>query len=576
MGTSPTVNNVRNLPSGELYRTTEGSIVVLKNQKKSIAIWKLSNYANRVWLLSTEDALDGSGILQVRRKLEEQNIIIEHKITVQEGVITSLYESSDKKEEDEETSGKIKEESYVVKKFYAIMKIVVQEGASDVHIEKRNDQASIKIRKNGEVISLPGYETMSPKEAVDLCSVIYNVLAENDSKEVAFNGGLIQQGAVKISVSVKKDTEEEIKLRYQSVPVYPNGFDVIMRVLPIGSKDNEFTSLEKLGYESSHIKMIFECVGKAVGSLVIAGVTGSGKSTTLKNIIMQINKDRGFSEKIFTVEDPPEYIIPGVSQIPVARRRDDVKEGRTPFEDAIKACMRGDPDVIMVGEIRDGATGDLLKKAVQSGHRVLTTVHAPSALGVIDRLLDFNITTSTLSSQEFIAGLIYQKLLGINCNFCSKALVDEIAPAKAHKNLIELYKRIEKLLTDGGESDKQKYLDKVRLRGSGCSKCENGITGRTVCAEVVKPDLKILECIQKKDMLGALRHLRNDISDKLVTSKNMVGKSAMAHAIIKMLNGEIDPTEVERSFGVISLDEVRGIPQVRAEDYKDDLFNVSS
>ena len=564
----PTLNQVHDLPEGMLLTGKGESFEAPESQRSSIAVWQLAT-KKMSWVLHTVEAQKQATLLQMLKLLRDKNEEVEHVILVQEGMLKAIYERADREYQEKKVSGGM-QDSHVIKRFTQIMTQVLHEKASDIHIEKRQEQASIKIRKNGEIVKLQGYETMSPTEATELCTVIYNVLAEADSKEVAFNETLIQQGAVKMSIPMG-DTFSEIKLRFQSVPVYPNGFDVIMRVLPVG-RNERFTTLEELGYEQSHIKMILECVGKAVGAVVIAGVTGSGKSTTLKNLLMWVCEDREFSEKVFTVEDPPEYIIPGVSQIPVARRKDDAKEGRKPFEDAIKACMRGDPDVIMVGEIRDGTTGDLLKKAVQSGHRVLTTVHAPSALGVVDRLLDFGLSSSTLASQEFIAGLMYQRLLAKLCVHCSTPLGEAVASTKAPKALLDLQRRIEKTLKAANEENAGAYLGKVRLRGPGCSHCQRGVTGRTVCAEVVKPDLPVLEAFQQQNVLGALRHLRDKISDQSVTSRNMVGKSAMAHAFVKMLNGEVDPIELERSFGVISLDEIRGLPELHTDDYKDDDF----
>lgn len=567
------INTINELPNGTLLTGKNGKVTLNESDRRFIAVYQPDTAGGDIkgcWVLSTLEGKRGTATLQILKKLREQKIPIEVEAIVQEGVLKALYETDDRQREEIAMSGSL-QDSHVIKSIMEMMALVVAEKASDVHIEKRHDQACVKIRKNGEIMKLKGYETISQTQATEMCTVLYNVMAEADSKDVSFNEALIQQGAVKMSVPVGA-VIHEIKLRFQSIPVYPAGFDVIMRVLPVG-KNEKYTTLEELGYEASQIKLILECVSKSVGAVIIAGVTGSGKSTTLKNLLMWLNEEREFSEKIFTVEDPPEYIIPQVSQIPVSRGKDDKKDGRTPFEDAIKACMRGDPDLIMIGEIRDGSTGDLLKKAVQSGHRVLSTTHAPSPLGVIDRLLDFGLSVSTLSSQEFLAGVMYQRLLAELCQKCSTPMVDILASSKAPKNVLELNKRIERTLKESGTENPGKYLNVVRMRGRGCGSCSNGVTGRTVCAEVMKPDLTILENIQSQNLLGALKHLRNTVSDGSLTTNNMVGKSAMAHAFYKMVCGRVDPIELERSFGIISLNEIRGIPAVLASDYKDDDFS---
>jgi type II secretory ATPase GspE/PulE/Tfp pilus assembly ATPase PilB-like protein len=563
------IQHLQELPDGSVISIKGKSLEVLESSRMLIAVLlPLSNQSDGVWILVTEEAKKSAELLQMQKRIRDKNIKFSKVVTVAKGVLRALYEKADKEEQEFRATGAL-QDSDIVRKFDDIMQKVIAQRASDIHIEKRADHATIKIRKNGELIPLEEYEAMSPSEALKLCGVIYTVLAENDSKDISFNEAQIQQGAIKTSVMIK-DAVHEVKLRFQSIPAYPDGFDVVMRVLPVGRNEPR-TEYEVLGYETSQVKLIHECFGKAVGAVIIAGVTGSGKSTTLKNAIMMENEASEYSEKFFTVEDPPEYIIPYTTQVPVARRKGDEEKGGSAFGDTIRAVMRADPDVIMIGEIRDLITGDLLKKAVQSGHRVRTTVHASSPFGIIDRLTDFGISNGTMSSQDFIAGLIYQRLLAQLCKECSIPLTEKVSSTKSSKKHIEVNNRIEKVLTKGNE-DVGSYMGKVRLRGPGCAKCQKGVTGRTVCAEVVRPDLYILECFRSGDLLSALKYLRDTIADGSVTSRNMIGKSSMAHAFVKMLNGDVDPMELERSFGQISIQEIRGLPEVRSDDYKDDEF----
>lgn len=557
------------IPDGEVV-TGKGKILAIPENQRDMfaAVHVLEKDHSYVLVLATEKHIGSQFILQFFHRCRDEKFTEFKKALVSESLLKAIYEKTDRVFNEVNSIGEIKE-SEIVQKVFKIVGEAVLAKASDIHIEKREDDAAIKIRRHGEMSYLPGYESFSPAEADKICSVIYTVMAESDSKDSAFNAGLIQQAAVKMDVII--DSEKiPLKLRFQSVPVYPSGFDVVMRILPVG-KNEKYTPLKELGYEDSQIKLILEGVSKAVGTVIIAGVTGSGKSTTLKTVIMWMNEDRGYSEKIFTVEDPPEYIIPRVSQIPVARRKDDKAQNRRPFEDAIKACMRADPDVIMPGEIRDKDTGDLLKKAVQSGHRVLTTVHAASSLGVIARLIDFGISNSTLASHDFVSGLIYQKLMARLCPDCSIPLDQALADVDASRALLDTSERLEKTFKQAKVADYPKYMAQVRVKGSGCNNpaCKGGIVGRTVCAEIVRPDLTILQCFQSGDMLAAVQHLRNKVSDGKITTSNMVGKSAMAHAFYKMIHGEVDPIELERSFGNFSMEEITGIPSINSSDYED-------
>jgi type II secretory ATPase GspE/PulE/Tfp pilus assembly ATPase PilB-like protein len=263
---------------------------------------------------------------------------------------------------------------------------------------------------------------------------------------------------------------------------------------------------------------------------------------------MYVHAERGYRDKIYTVEDPPEYKIPRVSQIPVVRRKGDDYTKKSPFEAPIAACMRADPDILMIGEVRDKATGDLLKKAVQSGHQVLTTVHAAGALAIVDRFTDFEISRSVLGSQEFISGLCYQKLVPLICPHCSVDLQDIVSDSSAKESDIMLFERVLKVC------DLTK--DAIKVRGAGCEKCGNiGVIGRTVCAEIIAPDLDLLEHFREGQNVKAHKHWHS-LSDKDPYSWNMTGKSAMEHAMLKMRKGMVSPHEVEAAFGLITPESV--------------------
>ena len=375
---------------------------------------------------------------------------------------------------------------------------------------------------------------MTNEDAIKLGSVIYNVLAEN--KDVAFDPSDYQAAAINYKVN-----ETEVKFRYQSLPVYPDGFDIVMRLLPLG-KDEEFTSLKKLGYTSQQEDTLMNIVSRPVGSLTIAGTTGSGKSTTLKNLLMYINKLAEFKLKMYSIEDPPEYKIPRISQIPVVRRKgDDEAKGGSKYGKAITACMRADPDIIMVGEVRDAITGDLVKKAIQSGHQVLTTVHAASAIRILERYLDFGLSRSVMASPEFLTGLCYQKLLPVSCPHCRISFKEAVANDVISGD----YKKVQRRLKEV-KIDTAKY--EIFVRGPGCEKCGGmGVSGRTVCAEIMMLDFAILEYIALGDMIGIMQYWRS-LSDNDVTSENMTGKTAMEHAVQKMLRGIVDPIAVEKEF----------------------------
>lgn len=405
---------------------------------------------------------------------------------------------------------------------------------SDIHIEKRTSSAIIRMRMHGELLAYKG--AISPKYASDLCAVIYNILGEN--KDVTYMEDEYQACAINRIIS-----SEEVKLRYQSLPVYPGGFDVVMRVLPIGRDDEGYAELSDLGYSLYQVYDIHEIISKPVGAMIIAGTTGSGKSTTLKNLLMYANASRGYKCKIYTVEDPPEYKIPRVSQIPVIRRKNEDYTKKSPFADPLMATMRGDPDILMIGEIRDAFTGDGLKKATQSGHQVMTTTHASSGLAVIERLTDFGISESVMGSPEFLTGLIYQKLMPILCAHCSVPISKALERGDVDDSMLQLAARL------GEVCDFKR--DTINIRGPGCEHCKNGVTGRTVCAEVIVPDFKMLSLFREQNATGAYIYWRS-LSDNDNYSSNMTGKPALEHALFKMRQGILSPHDIEESFGPVN------------------------
>ena len=450
--------------------------------------------------------------------------------------------------------------SKVIQRFDMILTDALSMRASDIHIEVREGGTQFRFREDGELIPYKPEMNLSREDGHNLCVVIYNVLAT--SKAVAFDERAYQQGAVDRTVA-----DTQVKLRYQSTPHHPYGYDVVLRVLPI-NKHERFTPLKDLGYGPGQIDDIESIIARPLGALIISGETGSGKSTTLKNIMMLLGERAQNRIKMTSIEDPPEYLIPGVTQIPVIIGKDQ-DPNVSPFEAPIKACMRLDPDVIMIGEIRDQMTGNLAQKAIQSGHQVLTTLHTTSAMGNIERLIDLSLSPRVMGSPNFLNGLIYQRLLPILCRGCRINLHQAIGAGAVLPEgvtqvaLVAVYKRIQKLLDqvsrilhikkfgpNSRETPRPLMIERLPLhiRGLGCPSCKGrGIRGRTVCAEVVRPDLEMMELIQNNQTLLLVKYWQS-LSDQDPFSNNMQGKTAMEHGFLKVAGGMISPLDLEASF----------------------------
>lgn len=477
----------------------------------------------------------------------------------------------------------LKEETGNRKRIVELFEDVLIAGASDLHIEV-SEKTIIRCRINGEIKEFKehrGGAILNKETGFEFARTIYNSYGAVSGK--SFNPKITQDA----SGLIENVNGTDLRIRIATAPTAPDGFDMVMRILIVQDSAKPLT-LEQLGYEKKQIAMIVEAIAQGAGVTIIAGTTGSGKSTTLQNIIMGEINNRNGTLKVITVEDPPEYYIPGASQIPVVR--DANGDARSAFKNAIKASLRMDPDVIMIGEVRDEQSAELLIEAVQTGHKVLSTIHAGSAIAVLFRLQKLGIDRDTLSDKDFISGLIYQKLFPVLCPHCSLALSDGHIPIKnpiekvlvqnhfvsedlllkvknkhgklnivralqdeGYLTLLEAEKALEIFKSVNSEAENEKLLKRIsvmagnlsdyniRFQGEGCEFCKKGIKGRTVVSEIVRPDMKFRELVSEGKTGAIHKYWR----------KNLGGKTAIEDAYEKMLAGKLSPIDVEETFGFI-------------------------
>jgi type II secretory ATPase GspE/PulE/Tfp pilus assembly ATPase PilB-like protein len=552
-----TIKNENELPkTGKLISAPGDEIKLTDAYRKEILVWDISiNDRKMVWILAVKTSYGSNNFMQICKNAEGLGYRIAKKGIIDINVLNLLYDRRSSADTQKATS----DDSVVIGMFELILTSALAEKVSDIHIEVRPVGATVRMRKNGEMMEFNSENRLTFNEGNNLASVIYNVLAS--TKSVSFDPRDCQQAAVSYSIK-----EQELKLRYQSVPAYPDGYDVILRVLPVG-RSEDFTPLQVLGYTEQQVEDLNNITSRPVGSLIIAGVTGSGKSTTMKNLLMYINANTGYRLKIYSIEDPPEYNIAKITQIPVVIGKDFDPTKMSPFEKPIKACMRGDPDIIMIGEVRDKITGDLTKKAIQSGHQVLTTVHATSGVGIIDRFQDFGLTRSVLGSPDFLTGLIYQKLMPIVCNHCCIDFHKLIQSDNATKNDLEIYQRMATAVPNLSKFTINKRSE------SGCEHCKGmGVKGRTVCAEVIMIDLEMMQFIEHAETIKLIKYWRG-LNDGKPESENMSGKTCMEHAFQKLLNGFICPYDLESSFKPIDEMMLKKV-KIKEDETKEDWDNI--
>lgn len=315
-------------------------------------------------------------------------------------------------------------------------------------------------------------------------------------------------------------------IRLQFNPIAFGSRYVVMRLLYAedGSADN--SNLTALGFTEKETNIFYEMRSNPVGMIVISGPTGSGKSTTLQRNMIAMLQEQNYEINLITVEDPPEYPIPGARQMPVTNAMAEETKDRE-FTKALSAALRSDPDALMIGEIRTLSAADLAFRGALSGHNVWTTLHANSAPAILMRLKDIGVEDFKLQDPSIMKGLMAQRLFRKLCPHCRKKAIDNLKIPS-----------VQRLRTAFGDI----ALEQSYLRGDGCEECDfRGVKGRTVIAEFIQPDSTFLDLSIRGESQKAMNYWINDLN----------GVTLRDAALQRMLNGIIDIDEVERWTGFL-------------------------
>lgn len=444
------------------------------------------------------------------------------------------------------------------KRVMELISIAFVEKVTDIHIELRAPSTFIQFRKLG---SLYIHQQLTFEDGVALCTALYNSMTLSSG------------------TSYNPRTQQDANMRHDFLPVGLAGVRVatgptqggncfmVLRLLPLGH-NVEFSSL---GYSKSQLDALEYCNSSHSGGItLVCGPTGSGKSTTLQLLAKQnLLKAKG-EINFLTIEDPVEYpivvddeveqsVLDPVSNNYVTKKvkvtyaarqiaiasTDDPELKKRRYRETVVAAMRQDPDIIMIGEIRDAATADAAITASNTGHPVISTVHARNAQMIVDRLIMIGADRNLLLSPDMITGLFAQHLLPEICPKCRLRLKDNIS--KIHDTLKN---RLEETFKDHGGLDGI-YIRNTSNGAQGCGyydaksdkRCYNGNIGRTVVAEFILPDEQYLQYMRDNKMYDAYRYWIEILK----------GYTMMAHGLAKVKNGLVDPESLESKLKLVSL-----------------------
>ena len=382
------------------------------------------------------------------------------------------------------------EDAAIIRLADGVIEKAVRDRASDIHMETQKDKLRIRFRVDGVLDEM---ETHPKNVAAPLISRI-KVLSDLNIAEKRSP----QDGAFTYS-----NNGNTVDIR---VSVLPNiyGEKAVLRLL---STDSRRTDFETLGLEADNLDLFKSLVKRPHGIVLLASPTGSGKSTTLYATLHYLASEE---VNITTVEDPVEYKVDGVTQVQVDRAM------KVTFPSALRSILRQDPDIVMIGEIRDGETAEIALQAALTGHLVLATIHTNDAPGALTRLVDMGCEPFLVSST--VCGIMAQRLVRVNCPNCKKPF---------EPTMDELRRFGLASLPEGA----------TWQRGEGCRQCrDTGYKGRIAICEICKIDREIQQEVVKKSSSEVVRDA--------AISAGM--RSLFEDGIIKINKGITSPEEIMR------------------------------
>lgn len=371
-------------------------------------------------------------------------------------------------------------EARAVSLFEALLLDAIGERASDLHLERYGDRTRVRIRVDGDLRDLTRYQ-LSTRDFVGIVNVI-KIRAHLDISERR----LPQGGRSRVGAGGKA-----YDLRVQTQPSL-HGEHVIVRILP---QQQRLLTIEGLGFPAQVAERYRRLVDSPAGLVLVVGPTGSGKSTTLYAALQVLARDE--TRKVITIEDPIEYSLEGIQQVQV---KPEIGFG---FSSAMRAFVRQDPDVILVGEIRDAETALEAMRASQTGHLVLSTLHCNDATDAAQRLLDLGMHPNTIASE--LLAVISQRLAKRICEHCRE-------PAQPDPALV-------------AEAFPKGVPEGFRFfAGKGCDRCEGeGTHGRIAVIEFMRASPEVRRAISRQATVDELRRVALDSG--LITARD----SALAH-----------------------------------------------
>jgi len=515
-----TISDIYFSDGNKLVTLANGSMPINDDTKRLLAL-----FSDGRFLVVESHKFDGR-VLSFEVLARKRRIPITKPIYVSQNELNAVYSIGERAQAAASVAGDTElNQLQMQKDFINVVARAASKKVSDIHVVVA-DSTVIMFRVNG----MMQVETEYNKDWGE--SFVRAAFASADISDSNYAQNEFQ-GAQKLGATPLRGSKGKLMLphnvlaiRLQFNPIAFGSQYLVMRLLYADDNPEGSGDLAALGFGEFEEDLFYRLRAVPVGLNIVAGPTGSGKSTTLQRNMIKLLQEKNYELNLLTVEDPPEYPIPGARQMPVTNANTE-EEKAEQFTKALSAALRSDPDVIMVGEIRALASAQLTFQGALSGHGMWSTLHANSAPAIINRFRDMGVETFKLLDPELIKGLISQRLFRKLCPHCRVSVKERQGDAS--------FGRLRTALGDFG-------VENTFIRGSGCKFCGGtGVKGRMCVPEIILPDATFLELMIKGETRKAIDYWTSDLN----------GRTLKEAAMERMLKGFIDLDEVERWCGLL-------------------------
>ena len=534
--------------SGMVLTAPGGSLKVPDESRALCAL-----FDNGLWLVSASHRRSPL-VTSVALMAKRQGLKVDEPRYVTPNIISQAYMFADR------ASGASQfDENAVRRKIVHMLERAVEAGANDIHIEAANNRTRIDFRIDG---ALRIWETWTQKEGEQVLSAIY-------SHSIGQSGSTANwqepQAAMLTSETRGKDVivlpKGVISVRCQWVPLSNEGRYLDMRLqydsAHLFGENFVMADVDSLGFSQEQLRVIQSMRSLPGGIRVFSGPVNQGKTTTLRVCLNRRMAETNMQVNCLMIEDPPEGGVIGARQIGVSASIKDEQREKT-FVEIMRCALRLDPDIVMLGEVRDLQTAKFAFRLGLTGRQVYTTTHVYSALAIPKRLRDIGVEPYIIYDHHLLRGLVCQRLLRTMCSNCRLPLTEAI------KELGPLYKELARRVRIGTavmdarrnkanmgkpllECIAEPDLKNVYVANpKGCEHCYQGRAGRTICAEVIETDAHLMGLLQDNQMEKA--------EEYWLSPTGLNGLTMLWHGMEKVRRGDVSPDDAEFELGPFARD----------------------